>query len=68
VLAPLSAVITLNAIGSTLHGAFAAIGVVGLVNVGLSLGLLPALQKSLSWLMAIADPAAAAEAMRIPAQ
>jgi len=69
ILAPLVAVIALVALGSTLKQAFAALGVVGVVvNLGLSLGLLPRLQNTLSWLTAIAQPADAAEAIKTPAR
>jgi hypothetical protein len=61
VMTPLAASLALSALGSTLRPAFAALGVVGLVNLAMSLGLLPGLQRSLTWLTAVADPAAAAE-------
>ncbi|MBI3466009.1 MAG: protein kinase [Planctomycetes bacterium] len=67
ILTPLAASLTLSASGSTLRTAFAAIGVVGLVNLALSLGLLPVLQRAISWLTAIAEPGAATESERGPA-
>jgi serine/threonine protein kinase len=65
ILTPLAASLVLAASGSTLRTAFAAIGVVGLVKLALSLGLLPVLQRAISWLTAIAEPGASeAEAIR----